>query len=201
MSTQNQIPGSIDDGAIDTEFSPRLSDADQTYATRQQMTDMAERMADFEQRLRVLENQATDQGGNIRHLQRTARILDTAHKKWREDDRENDFWAYVMESVGVVDEREANREPVPAHNPADTVIIPPGAWEDIQLELEALRAFKARVGDYTPWRWDDEMAEYQCVRCNAILMEGDCGSPDLETYAHLHKPTCPWYEPKEEAAE
>ncbi len=61
----------------------------------------------LEARLVALERIVQDQAGNIRHLQRTAKILDKAHKKWREDSRENDFWAYVMQSVGQVDAEES----------------------------------------------------------------------------------------------
>lgn len=127
--------GSVDNGAVDTEYSPHSICAQD------------ERFAALEQRIVELEAQAADQGGHIRHLQRTAKILDKAYKKWREDNHENAFWAYVMESVGVVDEREANREPVTTKavpiGEADTYAhIPKAIWEDMVTELETLRALR-----------------------------------------------------------
>lgn len=98
----------------------------------------------------------------------------------------------------------------------DWAHIPGAEWEEITAELEAfrarqvpydaealeneledLRAFKERIGIYSPWRWDDEMAEWQCERCSAVMLDNDAVQLDLEAYAHLHKVTCPWYEPQE----
>ena len=76
--------------------------------------------------------------------------------------------------------------------------------EALSAELETLRKFRARVGDYSPWRFDDEMSEWFCEQCGAV---GDVGGEDevdalhAGAMAHLHNTTCAWYEPQPEPAE
>jgi hypothetical protein len=93
----------------------RIGAAGDPYATQAEVTALAADtwtvIDELEERIAALEKRVADQASTIRNLKRSGKILDRAHRKWRADSQENNFWAYVMESIGEIYAEEAAAAP------------------------------------------------------------------------------------------
>ena len=167
-------PGSADNGATDMEYSP---------AIERKICAADERFASVNEAIGRLEYNLEQ------HIEKCADGLAPLA------DFITSSWAVIDELEARIAALEAAARPTMDEN---GVWVSHDAWDDMQRQLTELQAFKGKLDDYIPWRWDDEMAQWQCGFCNAVLPTDD-EPVSNEATAHLHMPNCKWYAPKPSA--